>query len=261
MASGLRKLWESYWMLVLRRAAHETWRHALIYLLAGVAWTFLLTIRECRGDSECNLGEWVSSALWALVVYVGVIFIIQMLLAPPKIHAEQRQSLATLEWPESPVVRLVSKTLDEAIAPEIPIRFHTSDGKTGYIYEAHQVADGIELTWREPPGDRIRDYVPILPTNPRCVLETADNGRGLSVAAGKTRGSARAVYPKDFGVEPTTGRLRIHWYGTQEVEPLPSLDVLRGGRPSGWRPEPGKREFRFATWSIEIEVTKHGKLV
>lgn len=193
----------------------------------------------------CDASD-LKTSLLAVGAYLVAVFVFNLVMAPVRIHREQVPPIA-----KPRLVRLVAKELRD------PVLQHTLGYGDDYSYSAHQAKDGIELTWAviQRDGDKLPPY---LPRDARCALQTGDKLTVADVRPGFHRMSC--IYPRDFGVTPTTGHVDLYWEGSDLKYPLPSLHQIRG-EPGASPPEPTWELARFAWWSLDTEVTQGDRLI
>jgi hypothetical protein len=158
------------------------------------------------------------------------------------------------EAPPSPqprLVRLVAKELRDPVLQE------TFGPEHDYSYSAHQVKDGIELTWAVLQR-HVEKIPPYLPRDARCVLQTGE--RLIPADVCPTYFSMTCVYPRHFGVIPTTGHVDLYWEGSDITFYFPPIRQ-RHDEPGATPPEPTWELRRFAWWSLDVEVTQEDELV
>ncbi len=240
-------LWETfvYYRMVAWRALRDTFRHIVRQVFVGVILAALVALIRCatlpRGVS-CELNG-LKIFLLAVGAYFGAVFVFNLVMAPVRIHREQVPPI-----PKPRLVKLVAKELRDPAFQE------TAGHGNDYSYSAHQVKDGIELTWSvlQRDGDKVPPY---LPRDARCTL-----GTGEVADVWPRYFKITCVYPRDFGVVPTTGHVDIYWEGSQMRYLMEPSRRIRG-EPRATPPEPTWELHRFAWWSLDVEVREGDELV
>lgn len=244
MREWTHRLWEpfAYYGTVAWRALRDSLRHFIGQVLVGLTLLILGTLFQCVRGDECETSA-LKTGLVVVGIYFGAVLAFNLVMAPVRIHREQAPPT-----PQPRLVRLVAKELRDPVLQE------TGGYGHDYSYSAHQVKDGIELTWEviQREGDKLPPY---LPRDARCALQT---GEVADVSPGYFR--IRCVYPHDFGVIPTTGHVDLYWEGSDLTFPFVPSHRIRG-EPGATPPEPKWELQRFAWWSLDIEVKEGDELV
>jgi hypothetical protein len=237
-------LWETfvYYRMVGGRAISDSLRHIVRQVLVGAVLLALGTLIGCVRGADCKVND-LKTGLAAVAIYFGAVFVFNLVMAPVRIHREQVPPI-----PKPRLVTLVAKELRDPTLQE------TLGHGNDYSYSAHQIKDGIELTWSvlRREGDKLPPY---LPRDARCTLQT---GEVADVCPRYFK--ITCVYPRDFGVVPTTGHVDLYWEGSEITYPLPPSRWIRG-EPRATPPEPTWELQRFAWWSLDVEVKEGDELV
>jgi hypothetical protein len=184
----------AYYGCVGWRALQDTARHFKAQLAVGGVLFLLATWRRCASlphGEACDLTDF-RAGLWAVVLWVGLVFAFNLVMAPVRLHRELGRRV-----PVRSRVVLQSPPYDSPVEKQPRWRFH--------IYA---VDEGIMLVWA-------RWWTRQIPDSAMCWVQDPYGNHHVAQIS-RTGDSVRCIFPRDFDLEPRRGEHRVQWYARAE---------------------------------------------